>query len=67
MGRIILAGGKMYRGSFQASYGSMRNEVIELKLKVNMGLPIYVYLNEQDLASLAALRKSELEAKNKCC
>ena len=65
MGRIILPSGKMYRGSFQASFGSIRDEIIKLQLRVNMGLPIDVYLNEQDLASLDALRKSKLEVESK--
>jgi len=65
MGRIILPSGKMYRGSFQASFGSIRDELIELKLRVNMDTPVYVYLNEQDLASLDALRKSKLEVESK--
>lgn len=60
MGRIVLPSGKMHRGSFQASFGSIRNEVIELKLSVNLGLPIYVYLDEQDLANLDNLRREEV-------
>jgi len=30
-----------------------------------MDTPVYVYLNEQDLASLDALRKSKLEVESK--
>lgn len=63
MGRVILANGGMYRGSFKASFGSIRDEIIKLQLRVNMGLPIDVYLNEKDLANLDALRnqKEKLE------
>lgn len=53
----------MYRGHFQAEYVTPESRLgkIELKLNINMNLPIYVYLDERDLAKLDALREKDTD------